>query len=199
MTDDHTPPTQFDADEFDLHTPPKWPKVVGIISIVWALLGLTCGGLGMASPILMGGLLSSQLDGAPLPPTMVLTPMDYVLGVFGLALAVLLFIGGIQTIIRRPIGRAMHLVYGLGAIPSIIYSTVSSFSKQEATKQWAQDYPDNPMAESINAGGPDQTIGMIIGLVIILFFMTYPLFCVIWFGLIKTKHEQMTGGAEDMY
>ena len=200
MTDEHTPPTeQHDLDAFDLVDPPKWPKVVGVISIIWALLGLTCGGLGMASAAFMGPMMESQLDGDPLPPTMVLTTADYALGAFGLVLAVILMVGGVTLLLRKPVAKPLHIIYGLGAIPSLVFSTLINFSKQEAAQQWAKDYPDNPMAQQMNAAGPAQAIGMIITLVIILFFMTYPLFCIIWFGLVKNKREHMTGGVEAVY
>ncbi|MFI4897722.1 MAG: hypothetical protein ACIARR_07840 [Phycisphaerales bacterium JB059] len=200
MTTQDTPPTVHnDTDGFDLADPPKWPKVVGAISIVWALLGLTCGGIGLASPAFVAPLMESQLDGDPLPPTMVLTTTDYALAAFGLLLAVLLMIGGVTLLMRKPIARPLHILYGLGAIPSLVVSTLLNFSKQEAALQWAKDYPDNPMAQQMNAGGPGQAIGVIITLVIILFFMTYPLFCVIWFALVKNKREHLTGGVEEVF
>jgi uncharacterized membrane protein YukC len=55
------------------------------------------------------------------------------------------------------------------------------------------------MAQQMNAGGPGQAIGMIVTLVIILFFLTYPLFCVIWFALVKNKREHLTGGVEEVF
>ena len=58
MTNDLTPPIeQSDFDEFNLNEAPKWPKVVGIISIIWALVGLTCGGRGMASSFLLAPMM----------------------------------------------------------------------------------------------------------------------------------------------
>src|SRR5947209_8732581 len=44
------PPTEPDVDlELTLAEPPSWPKTVGTISIIWAGLGLTCTGCGLAS------------------------------------------------------------------------------------------------------------------------------------------------------
>ncbi len=200
MTDDLTPPTeQVGLDEFDLNEAPRWPKVVGIISVVWGGIGLTCGGCGMGTPAIMGFLMGSQLNGAPLPPLWTFGPLDYVLGVLGIVMAIVLVVAGVQTILRRRLGRALHLVYAVVVLPMIVVSALNGFSKQSAMAQWAKDYPDNEFAQRINAGGPDQMIELVVGVAMILFFMLYPLFCLIWFGLIKNKHEQMTGGVEEVF
>lgn len=200
MTDDLTPPIeQSDIDEFNLNEAPRWPKVVGIISIVWGAVGLTCAGCGLGSSAFMGSMVGSQLNGAPLPPAWQFGTVDYVIAGLGLLLSIVIIVAGIQTILRKRMGWALHLVYGLCAIPLNIASALNGFAKQSAMPQWAEDYPDNPIAEGINRGGADQTVGMIVGVLMILFFMLYPLFIVIWFGLIKNKHEQMTGGVEEMY
>lgn len=200
MTDDLTPPTeQIDSDAFDLNPPPRWPKIVGIISICWGALGLTCTGCGLGTPAIMGSLVGPQLNGAPLPPAWRFGTLDYVISALGVLLAITLIVAGVQTILRKRLGWALHLVYAVTTIPVTIVSALSGFAKQDAMKDWAQDYPDNPIAQGINQGGPDQTIGLIIGVLIILFFMLYPLFLIIWFGLIKNRHEHMTGGVEEVF
>ncbi len=200
MTDDLTPPIdQSDTDDFDLNPPPKWPKVVGIISIIWGTLGLTCTGCGIGSPAILGMMFGPMLNGAPLPPAWQLGTVDYIVTAIGGLMAVLLIIAGIQTILRKRLGWALHLVYGLVVVPVTIASALNGFAKQEGMAQWAQDNPDNPIAEGINRGGPDQMIGLVMGVLVILFFMLYPLFCIIWFGLVKNKHEHMTGGVEEVY
>ncbi len=96
---------------------PGWPKVIGTISIVWASLGLLCGGCGMiflvAMPTFMKGAVEKL---GPMPPPMLPSPEQMVLGGIGFLWAIVLLVAGITTVTRRPIGRPLHLIHGAVAI-----------------------------------------------------------------------------------
>jgi hypothetical protein len=180
--------------------PPLWPKVIGFICIGFAGLGLCCGGVGVAVMPFMSGMMSSQMNGDPLPPTMRFGAIDYAVTAAGLALSVLLLFGGIFLVGRRPIGRLFVLVYSVPAMGVSIFQIVHGFSKQAATEQWAIDYPNNPMAQQINSGNPMQQIGPLIGMVFgLVLGVGFPLFLFVWFAAIKTKPEQITGTEEGVY
>ncbi|MEZ6244144.1 MAG: hypothetical protein R3B57_14005 [Phycisphaerales bacterium] len=201
MTEDLTPPTDRTTDdEFDLREAPKWPKVVGIISIVWGALGLLCGVGGLAMMPLSSSFMEPMLEGDPPPPTVSFGPVDYGLAALGPVLAILLIAAGIMTINRKRAGWAGHLLYACISIPLLLFATYNNFQKQAGLEQWAQDYPANKYAEMISKSqGMQQTAGAVTAIVMLVIFLAYPLFCLIWFGLMKTKHEQMTGGVEEVF
>lgn len=191
---------QWEPDEL-MNPRPKWPKVIGIISIVLAGLGLTCGGIGIIwQGFVAPGFMEQALEGDPFPDALRLNGVDYAIGGLGFLLGFVLLFAGIACVTYRPSTRMMHLVYALCSIPLNIGSYLNQLGKQEDLQQWAQDYPNNPIAQSLDPANAQAAIGQIIGLV---FFMLLgigiPLLYLIWFGLIKTKPEQITGGEEEMY
>jgi hypothetical protein len=191
MSDDDFP---IDPAEQHFLPPPKWPIPVGIISIALGGLGLVCGGLGLAVTPFLGGMMSSQLQGAPLPPNMQFGPVDYTLAGVGVVLSVLLLIAGIMLIGRHPVSRWLHLIYAVTSIPLSIMNLMHQSAKQAAMAQWAADYPDNPIAQAINSGAPGQDIGPMIGMCFAgVFGIGFPLFLFVWFMLIKTRPEHITG------
>src|SRR4051812_22540881 len=117
------PPTQSD---FEIPLPdeaPAWPKVVGIISIVWASAWMLCGVCGLASPLFLG-MMSNMVekDMGPMPPAMRPSLPQMALMAVGLAWAVLLLCAGIATVTRKPSGRVLHLAYAVGALIMVIPS-----------------------------------------------------------------------------
>jgi len=191
---------QWEPDEL-MNPRPKWPKVIGVISIVLASLGLTCGGIAMVLAPMSGKFMNAALKGDPMPYGMKFTGVDIAIGGIGLLLSVVLLFAGISAVTRRPITRPLHLTYALCAIPLNIWGALNQMGKQALNEQWAQDYPNNPMAQGMNGGGASGAqIGQIIGLVLLIVLgIGIPLFYLIWFGLVKTKPEQITGDEEGVY
>lgn len=197
MSDDDFPIPH--ADDHFL-PPPKWPIPVGIISIALGGLGLLCGGLGVAVMPFMGGMMSSSLNGAPLPPNMQFGPVDYTIAALGVVLSILLLIAGIMLIGRHPLSRWLHLLYAVAIIPVSIMNLMQESAKQAGMTQWAADYPDNPIAQGVIAGGPGQEIGPMIGMCFGgVLGIGFPLFLFVWFMLIKTKPEHITGTQSGVY
>lgn len=179
---------------------PKWPVVIGIISLVWGGFWLLCGGLGLAFLPLSAGFMEQALEGDPLPYGMVATSTDYIIGVAGLIGSLILLFAGIMAISRRPLTRPLHLLYGIMAIPLSLWSYMNQMSKAELNAEWAKEFPNNPMAPNFDPSSAGAAAGQVIGLVLtIALGVLIPLFYLIWFGLIKTKPEQITGGDEGVY
>ena len=180
---------------------PRWPKVIGIFSIVWGSLGLCCLGLGTAWGVVAPGLVKGQLNGAPMPSGMQMQGTDWALMVISLGMAVLLIFAGITATSYRPNTRIMHLLYGLISIPLVVWSYIHNSAKQESLRAWAEQYPDNPIAQSMDPSqNPGAAVGQILGLVLMIVLgFGIPIFYLVWFGLIKTRPEQITGGDEGVY
>ena len=130
--------------------PPAWPKVIGIISIVWGSIGLVCGGCGIASPFFMGVMLQGQGE---LPPSLSPTLTQMALMAFGLLLAILLIVAGVTTMNRKPAGFIMHIGYAVVSIPVTLLGLYFSWKQQAELAQWAVENPDNMIAKSMSARG----------------------------------------------
>jgi len=199
--DQHTDATEhWEPDEMMISRP-KWPKVIGIISIVLGALGLTCGGIGLALAPMSAKLMETTLEGDPLPYGMQVTGIDFLIGGIGLILSGVLLFAGITGVTRRPVTRPLHLTYAICAIPMNIWGILNQMAKQEQNVQWAKDFPNNPMAQSMDpTNNPGAQIGQMIGLGLFLILgLGIPMLYLIWFGLVKTKPEQITGGDEGVY
>lgn len=197
--DDHeaSPPTVPDPSDESidelLEDPPKWPTVVGTISIVWAGLTLTCSGCGIGSMTLFGPMMQSQVQGGSLPPTMQLGATGWLMLGLGLSNAVVLLVAGIMLAMRNHTARILHLFYGLLAFPLTAFGTFFQWGKQAQMAQWIQDNPESPFAQTGAINPTLQLIGFAFGLLMAL---AWPVFCLIWFGLVKRTKESMTGSAE---
>lgn len=192
---------EFDADPEDLDADldavrPGWPKGVGIPSIILGALMLVCNGMGVAwfsvgQPWMMQQAIDSgQMEGG-VPPFMMQPMLGMtVLCVVGLLVSVLLVVAGISTVARRPAGRALHLAYGALSVVTFGVSMYMNMSMQAQTNEWIQQNPDSGFAAQAQQSlGPGfgLAMGVLLGLV-------WPVFCLIWFGLVKKRPEDMTGG-----
>lgn len=187
----------FDPNSAELFTdPPTWPKVVGILSIVFGGLSLFCGSAALAMVPFSKGMIEPQLNGDPMPPSMELTAADMAVAALSLSLNLLLVIAGAGLLNRKAVSRILHFAYAFLFLPVVVGSVLMQFQKQGAMEQWAADYPDNPIAKSVQQQ-QDLPVPMplIQALATLIISLAWPCFLVIWFGLFKTKHHHMTGEA----
>jgi hypothetical protein len=158
--------------------PPAWPKVVGIISIVWGSLGLACGTC-FFGWILYLPTFSKQMEaqmGGPMPPAMTPSPAQMGLMVVGLLWALVLLSAGIATVGRKASGRTLHLVYAIGAILLTLPSLGLSVKQQMEMADWASKNPTSKWAQQSKAG---PIVGLSFGAVMGL---GWPVFCLVWFA-----------------
>lgn len=152
---------------------PVWPKVIGIISIVLASLGLIC------TPI----SLFVSMRGANAEEALKFFP-DWWLAyttvscVVGVLQAILLLAAGIVVLLKRPAGRVLHLVYAVIAIVLGIAS--SAFG--------AASILTGDMPAPIKIG---TAVGIFIG---VLVGMIYPVFLLIWFLRPKIRDQVAAWG-----
>jgi len=190
-------------DDFGTHdleqTPHKtgWTKVVGVITILYAALGLTCGGIGAVFLPIQNNMMRGLVDSAPVPDALRTGALDYAILGAGVLLALLLLFGGIMCTAGRPVSRWMCIVYALVTIPLSLANYLIQVGKRDALDEWAGRYPDTQLAEMLRLQQGGREIGEIVGLVILLVFgILIPAFYLVWFGLVKTKPEMYTGGDE---
>lgn len=188
--------------DFGAAQPKGWPKVVGIISIVWGSLGLlcnTCGIIGIAGQSMMVNMMPGAQGGEgqqqipPLPDVMQPGIADYAGAALGFALSVLLIIAGSALVARKPVSRQLHLAYAGLAVVVTLVATVLAIQKQGAVQSWAQQNPDNFWAQQQNQAGAFAYMGLVFGAILGL---AYPIFLLVWFGLVKRNTKEITEGVE---
>jgi hypothetical protein len=181
-----TPPTLPDLDALEPpHSSPKWPKVIGIISIVWGVLGISCTGCGGVMLFSMPMMLPPEMTQGGLPPTMQPSLGMLANYAIGMLMSIFLIAAGVATVRREPAGRTLHLVFAGISLITTAFGAYIGYRMQSQMAQWRADHPDSPFAQG---GGGGELIGLIIGIALGL---AYPIFLFIWFGLIKTKASDM--------
>lgn len=168
--------------------PPAWPKVIGIISIVFASLGvgcLGCAGAGLVMQVMFADQSAEQMGG-PMPDVMKPGIVQIASMPIGLVISLILLFAGIMLIRRKPAGRTLHLVYAVLNLISTVVSTIAGFQQLAALKNWVASNPDSKWAQMSK---PDMQLGIMILSVVI--FAAYPIFLLVWFGLVKKKASDM--------
>lgn len=181
MTDQAQP----GPEDFGLEAPaPSWPKVVGIISIVWGSIGILCTVLGVGATLVFRPMAEQAAEGGPLPPTMDIGPLQIGQFALGFVVTVLLIVAGAATAGRKASGRGLHLFYGLMGLLSSLFGLFIGISQARAMTAWVAENPDSPFAKNHN-----ETMAIAITLVMVAFFSLWPLFCVFWFGMLNKRPE----------
>lgn len=161
---------------------PRWPKVIGITSIVWGSLGTMCAGCGSiyAVAIAPGLMKGMEAQFGPLPAAFKPGVETIVAGALGVIMTILLIVAGIFLVQYKRLGRTLLLAYGGGSLVTTAIATALQVMKVMEQMDFAKQNPDNgwvkvqnPMYALIGAG-----VGVVMGL-------AWPVFCLIWFGLVK--------------
>ncbi|MFN0133528.1 MAG: hypothetical protein ACKVW3_13500 [Phycisphaerales bacterium] len=180
------PPT--DPREIEIPAePPRWPRVVGIISIVWGSLGIACNGCGVLGAATQSMFTKGAEDEfGPMPDVMKAGPVAIAVMLLATIIAVLLIFSGSMLLGRRPISRPLHLTYAAISIISAVAGAAVGISNILAQTAWARQNPDNKWAQFSNPaiGAAMMGLGILLGL-------AWPVFCLIWFGFIKKTAASM--------
>ncbi|MGD9692241.1 MAG: hypothetical protein AB7G17_12465 [Phycisphaerales bacterium] len=188
-------PHADELEDLDGDTKPAWPKVIGIISIVWGSLGLVCNGAGIGWQLMAGSFVGNMPGGAP-PALTNPSPLGLGLGAMSIIWSIVLIVAGAMTVGRKPVGRTAHLVWAAGAVALTVLGIFLQLKVQGQIDQWCIDNPDAEFAKQQAMSGP---IGKYMGIGCIVFFgFGWPLFSFIWFGLVKRKPSDITQGVTDI-
>ena len=206
MSDEHTGGSHRDDDVFIadpsgfddelLVERPGWPKPVGIIGLVLGILGLVCGGLGVAGSMLgkqfMQSAASNMQGGMPdvlLNPPQSLIAMQ----IFGTLWAIVLVVAAVTLLSRNPVARILHIVYVAVAIPMALWGVKMQIDMQLAVAEWINANPDADFSKQ-----PGGLAGMYVGLFFgVVLGVGWPMFLLVWFGLVKRKPTDITGTAPE--
>lgn len=123
METQDSPP--IESEPLDLVEDSKWPKVIGIFSIVYALLGITCQGFGVLS-LLMAPLLQA-MAGINMDAPPILQILTYVSFAIYLSLGIFLFIGGMRMLRRRSRGLANLKAWAVIRLAMVMVSFVAGY------------------------------------------------------------------------
>lgn len=195
MTDFQAPEQQAQYEEVYVEVP-QWPKVVGILSIVWGSLGTLCGGCGAGYFAFMPQILKSAEEQlGPAPQELVPSPPMIASMVFGVLVTIVLIVAGILTVRRTIAGRLAHLAYAVMSIAGTAAYTFFSLQYQHALTDWMQKNPDSKWA---GQGGMQMGSGAqnIVTAIMVALSVAWPVFCLVWFGLVKRTQASMTGMPE---
>lgn len=175
---------------------PQWPKVVGILSIIWGSLGVCCNGLGAGFYAFMPKLMKmAEEQNGPTPPEMLPPPLFTASMGIGACITGLLLVAGILCVRRTIAARPAHLLYAVLSIGNTALGTVVGMQYQNGVQDFMQKNPDSPYARNAGMGGGG---GANMALMVLMtgIALGWPIFCLVWFGLVKRTRESMTGVPE---
>jgi len=156
---------------------PVWPTVIGVISIVFGLLGALQGCGGIVMPFAMNGLTGLMPDDQS--KAVFAGMSDHLAwgvaaGVTGMAVGVLLLTAGIGMVQRRRWSVRAHTIWAVLAILQSGVGGVYGFLIQQSQFQTmkAGGMPPTPFPMEAFAA-----VGVLVGL---LFACAYPVFMLVW-------------------
>lgn len=183
-----TDPVPSMTSDFQLSgEPPAWPKVVGIISIVWASLLLVCNMCGVLGGLFQGAFVNmmppEQQEQMKQQLAASQSPASLAVYAIGLLLSVLLLTAGIMTVRRKAAGRMLHLLWAAGGVLLTVVSIMVQWGVMQQQLQQTQS-----SAKGVNPAAMQG--GMYIGLVVgVCIGLAYPIFCLVWFGVMGKRPE----------
>lgn len=188
MADNPASAPDLDLDD-DLPVEITWPKTVGIASIVWGAIGCICNCWGSVAPFVQPG-----------KPTL---PYAAVLSLVGVALSITLLVAGILCVQRKPVSRLVHLAWAALTMVSMVVGMVIYFqNKDTLLDAIVQNAVDEQRARGSNMTA-EQMRGIVspmmtfFGYFMPIIFSLWPIFCFVWFGLVKRTRESMLGKGAD--
>lgn len=182
------PQPSLSNDPFE--TPTVWPRVIGIVSIVWGTLTLTCAGCGVLGIAFNAAGLNPASSQPNPPPTAVISGQMVVQVVTGLSTALLLLVAAIFTLRRSIVGRTLHLVWSVLSLLLFPLSLWLIYTQHVQTQQWMRDNAHTPEAKAMAAfTSADSDVSFYVQAGLASIFLLYPIFVLVWFTLVKRTQE----------
>lgn len=159
-----------------------WPKVIGVISIVFGAGACLQGVWGFFAPrfIKMAAESMPEAQAAPLAAMQEWGTWITVSSALTILIGLVLFVAGIDLVRRRRRGIKLGRVW---AVLKILFGIAGAFvglaMQQEQFRQISQQTP------AINTG----VIAVVVLVVVALWTCAYPVFLLIWFSRAKVKVE----------
>lgn len=164
---------------------PSWPTVVGVIAIILGAGGLLLGLFGLVWQVLLvSGVLGDTWMGQDVTYARNIAAPTIVLGVLGVALAVLLLTGAIALLRRR---RAAATMLGVWAVVRLLHTAAVAvlgyYAQQEMLATMPPPPPGAPPADVMRTM---MMLGLLVG---VAWAAWFPLFVLIWFRLPKVRRD----------
>ena len=198
-----TPPTlPTPAPQPRLRGPSQWPTVIGVLAIIFGALEVLGGCVGIVSPWVMSAMVEVLPEGQSMGMAAMVEWGRWMVAssLAGLGIGVLLLLGGVSLMQRRPRGRTLCLTWALLRMPAVVLGLVVGYLMQRdqlvAMQEMFASDPSVPAAMSAMFGRFMQA-GVLVGSVIgLLWGWALPVFMLIWFsrGKIKTEVASWSGG-----
>ncbi len=194
MSSMNSPPVFHD----ELTDPPKWPVTIGVLGCIWGGLTLLYNGCCQVAGTVIGKVAMGAIPPGSMPPEAqdqmnaqmaLVGPIDILFMVVLTGVSALLLVSAIMLLRRKPIGVKLHLAYGIVATVILIAHVAWQISRADDYAQVMKQNPaaaNGPMAAFANMGA---TMMIVSSVVIGLLRLGYPLFCLIWFGVVKKNAD----------
>jgi len=130
-----------------------WPKVIGIVSICWASLGLMCQPISLIQPMLQPKVNEM------FPPWYMSNVRWMALG--GIAMGIVHLIGGIMLLRRKPAAKPLLLVYSIAAVVLCVVNIMM-------------------LRDVVRSVSPELAMGMRLGMFFGGLGAAYPVFLIVW-------------------
>ncbi|MCZ6850349.1 MAG: hypothetical protein O7F17_01775 [Planctomycetota bacterium] len=189
------PMTQpIDAGEIP-HPPSAWPKVIGVITVIFGSLAILGGCSGAVSSLFMSSLsgLMPEEQATMYDAMEGLKPWLIIGAVLTLALGILLLVAGIGLVRRRAWSPTACMVWaGIKMVFVVGYTILSDMARQaqfEAMQEMMQQDPNMPAGATAMMGSFFQVFGVFAIVLGILWGWALPIFLLSWFSRSKVKAE----------
>ncbi len=178
--------------------PSKWPKVVGVLSIVFGSIGVLYWGCcnigGGAAATVVPQLLANNPDAQNVPmvdSTGVYDAAYFAVGGANAVWALVLLISGIMLVKRSRNARFFSMFWAVLKILLLVVSAYVAYGvagrNAEAMRVYIAENPDLPGTGMMKIGAEvNPWIGVLIG---VAYTLPYPLFLLIWFMRGKIRRE----------
>lgn len=174
---------------------PTWPTFIGVVGCVWGGLTLLYNGCCQ-----VGGSLLGKVAMGAMPPEMqdqmkaqmaMIGPVDIVFMLVLTCISALLLVSAILLLRRKPIAAKFHLAYGAFAVVVLLAHIGwgvyrSGQIAQMMQQNMAASGGNNPMGGFANMS---ETMMIVMTIVMGVIRLIYPVFCLIWFGVVKKNAD----------
>jgi len=167
-------------------TESTWVTVIGIIGIVYASIGLFGGVCGLGGSAMMSFIPSMAPHGKSMPSTVAMGPWLILSNLAGMVLAIVLLVGAIGLLKRRPWSRGVLMGWAVADIVVTVLGLFASVVMQKAmfAEMARQQHGAPPGTENMMFVGV--LFGACFGLI---WGWGPPIFTLIWFSRAPIKQE----------
>lgn len=169
-------------------TADKQSRIVGIVSIAFGAVMLSCSLFGAAMMPFHTAQMK-QFPGAkanPMPAHLFPGPVDYLLFAITILLYIALGVAGTLLLRADAKARMLHIVFAVGMLLLVATSQIRSIGKMQEMQEWLNKVAPASAAMAQSFTGVSMACGIVLN-------AGYPVFLLIWFGALG-KGKFASGG-----